>query len=51
MKLPFFCQLVSKIKPEDWNFSSVEDYFNRCFPDQNSCEWRISDVNKDFKVY
>ncbi|RNA33548.1 Myotubularin-related 9 [Brachionus plicatilis] len=50
MKLPFFCQMISNIKSEDWSFYSIENDFKRFFPDQDSCEWRISDVNNDFKI-
>lgn len=50
MKLPFFCQLKSKINADDWNLYSVEEDFQNFFPNPENCEWRISDVNSDYQV-
>lgn len=50
MKFPFFSQYTIKINQNDWNLYSVEDDFNKYFPDKENCEWRISNVNADYKV-
>ena len=50
MKFPFFSSLITNIKKDDWNLYSVEDDFNSFFPNKESCDWRISDVNIDYKV-
>lgn len=50
MKFPFFSQFTTKINHQDWNLYSVEEDFNRYFADKDSTEWRISDVNTEFKV-
>ena len=52
MKLPFFYQLSFKPDTDGWSFYSIEKVFESFFGScsDSSCEWRISDVNKDYNV-
>lgn len=58
MKFPFFNQLSSSLssnEPAYWSIHKIEDTFNDFFSevlvdDANKSEWRISDVNKSYKV-
>ncbi|CAF0826541.1 unnamed protein product [Brachionus calyciflorus] len=50
MKLPFFCQVKSKINSCDWNIYTIEDDFKEFFPNEETCQWRISEVNNDYRI-
>lgn len=50
MKFPFFYQLSFKPEKDGWDFYSIQEEFNKMFDDPKNCVWRISDVNKDYKV-
>ena len=51
MKFPFFYQLKFTPEEDGWDFYSLEKEFKRTFdPNIEACEWRISDVNKDYGV-
>ena len=50
MKFPFFYQLSFKPEKDGWEFYSIQEEFNKMFDDPKNCVWRISDVNKDYKV-
>jgi hypothetical protein len=51
MKLPFFYQLNFKPQEDGWDLYSLEKEFERTFNEKDGpCDWRISGVNKDYRV-
>ncbi len=53
MKFPFFSRPSLKVVQSDWNLYSIQEEFDKYFKsadDKLDCDWRISEVNKNFTV-